>query len=293
MAGKIRTGMAGWVFDEWRGGQFYPAGLKQKDELAYASRQVGAIEINATFYSNQKAKSFDSWASQTPPDFMFTVKGPQLVTHIKKLKDVELPLANFFASGVLALGARLGPICWQLPGNLSFTPERIEGFLKLLPHTAEATAKLAAQHDERIAEPFLTTEGIGIVRHAIEVRHKSFADPAFIALLRAHNVALVVADTADWPYYDQTADFTYCRLQGAPGSDRYTAEELDAWATRFSALSAGKPLVGGTFVEPMAAKQSARDVFGFFVSTDKPNAPRNALGIMQRLGLLAAGGGTP
>ncbi len=285
--------MAGWVFDEWRGGQFYPAGLKQKDELGYASRQVGAIEINATFYSNQKAKSFESWASQTPPDFMFTVKGPQLVTHIKKLKDVELPLANFFASGVLALGARLGPICWQLPGNLSFTPERIEGFLKLLPHTAEAAAKLAARHDERIAEPFLTTEGIGVVRHAIEVRHKSFADPAFIALLRAHNVALVVADTADWPYCDQTADFTYCRLQGAPGADRYMAEELDGWTTRFSALSAGKPLVGGTFVEPMAAKQPERDVFGFFVSTDKPNAPRNALGIMQRLGLVAAGGGAP
>ena len=285
--------MAGWVFDEWRGGQFYPAGLKQKDELAFASRQVGAIEINATFYSNQKAKSFESWASQTPADFMFTVKGPQLVTHIKKLKDVELPLANFFASGVLALGALLGPICWQLPGNLSFSAERIETFLKLLPHTAEAAAALAARHNERIAEPFLQTAGIGVVRHAIEVRNKSFADPAFIALLRAHNVALVVADTTDWPYLDQTADFTYCRFQGAPGADCYSSEELDGWAKRLKALSVGKRLPDGNFIVPQDARQPARDVFGFFVSTDKPNAPRNALGIMQRLRPAPGGGGNP
>ena len=279
--------MAGWVFDEWRGGQFYPAGHKQKDELSFASRHVTGIEINATFYSNQKAKTFENWASQTPPGFRFSVKGHQLVTHIKKLKDVEVPLANFFASGVLALGGRLGPICWQLPGNLSFNPERIEGFLKLLPHTAKDAVALAQRHDERVAEPALDTAGISTVRHAIEVRHKSFADPAFIALLRAHNVALVVADTADWPYFDQTADFTYCRLQGAPGADHYEPAELDAWARRLKALSAGKPLSDGTFVEPEQANPPDRDIFAFFVSTDKPNAPRNAIGIMERLGLTA------
>ena len=107
--GEIRLGIAGWVFDEWRGGAFYPEGLKQKEELAYASRHLGAIEINSTFYSHQKAQSFANWAAETPDDFMFTVKGHQLITHIKRLKDVELPLANFFASGVLALGKRLGP----------------------------------------------------------------------------------------------------------------------------------------------------------------------------------------
>ncbi|MBI4923728.1 MAG: DUF72 domain-containing protein [Devosia nanyangense] len=285
MTGRVRTGMAGWVFEDWRGGQFYPDGLKQKDELSYASRHVGAIEINATFYSNQKAASFLNWKGQTPPDFMFAVKGHQLVTHIKKLKDVEGPLANFFASGVLALGERLGPICWQLPGNLGFNPERIASFLDLLPHAAKDAVALAEKHDERITAPHLDAAGVGPVRHAIEVRHKSFADPAFIAMLRAANVALVVADTADWPYFDQTADFTYCRLQGAPGGDHYEPQELDAWAKRFGSLAAGKGIGDGAFVVPPEGAEPERDVFAFFVSTDKPNAPRNALGIIDRLGL--------
>lgn len=287
MTGTIRTGMAGWVFSEWRGGAFYPKGLKQKDELAWASRAVTAIEINATFYSNQKAASFAAWAAQTPPDFRFTVKGHQLVTHLKKLKDVEIPLANFFASGVLALGNRLGPICWQLPGNLSFNAERIESFLKLLPHTPRAALALAKKHDERIPEPFLKTEGISAIRHAIEVRHASFADPAFIEMLRTYNVALVTADSAEWPALDQTADFSYLRLQGSPGKERYVAADLDTWAKRLKAWAEGK----ATKDTPLVAKPApaaARDVFCFFVSTDKPNAPRNALAIAERLGITPA-----
>jgi uncharacterized protein YecE (DUF72 family) len=285
MAGKIRTGMAGWVFPEWRGGQFYPDGLKQKEELHWASRHVTAIEINATFYSNQKAASFQNWASQVPPGFVLAVKGPQLVTHIKKLKDVEQPLANFFASGVLALGRHLGPICWQLPGNLSFNAERIGSFLKLLPHTVKDAQTLGKKHDERIGEPFLDGKLTGPIRHAVEVRHASFADPAFIELLRAHNVALVIADTADWPYVDQTADFTYCRLQGAPGSDHYEPAEIDAWASRFKALSEGTIVPDGQSIVPPQGAQPERDVFAYFVSTDKPNAPRNAMAIMDRLQL--------
>jgi uncharacterized protein YecE (DUF72 family) len=256
MAGKIRTGMAGWIFPEWRNGQFYPEGLKQKEELHWASRHVTAIEINSTFYQNQKPASFEGWAAQTPDDFVFTVKGHQAVTHIKRLKDVEQPLEVFFAS-VAALGKRLGAVCWQLPPNMKFDAARVEGFLQLLPKT---------------------------IRQAIEVRNPSFADPAFIELLRAHNVALVIADTKDWPYDDQTANFTYCRLQGAPGAERYTPAELDAWAGKFKALSEGKA-IDGEFVVPASGKQPPRDVFAYFVSTDKPNAPVNALGIQQRLGI--------
>lgn len=256
MAGKVRTGMAGWVFPDWRKGQFYPEDLKQKDELGWASRHVTAIEINSTFYQNQKPASFENWASQTPAGFVFTVKGHQAVTHIKRLKDVEQPLEFFFAS-VTALGDRLGAVCWQLPGNLKFDAERVDGFFKLLPKN---------------------------IRQAIEVRSKTFADPAFIELARRYNVALVIADTADWPYADQTADFTYCRLQGPPGGDHYEPEQLDVWARRFKALSEGKSF-DGAFVMPAAGKQPERDVFAYFVSTDKPNAPRNAVGIQQRLGI--------
>jgi uncharacterized protein YecE (DUF72 family) len=259
MAGRIRTGMAGWVFPEWRNGQFYPEGLKQKEELHWASRHVTAIEINSTFYQNQKPASFEAWAAETPGDFVFTVKGHQAVTHIKRLKEVEQPV-EFFFNSVAALGKRLGAVCWQLPPNMKFDAARIEGFLKLLPRT---------------------------IRQAIEVRNATFADPAFIDLLKAHNVALVIADTAEWPYADQTADFTYCRLQGPPGGEHYSSAQLDTWAQNFNALSAGKT-IDGKFVAPMRGVQPQRDVFAYFVSTDKPNAPRNALGIQERLGIAPA-----
>lgn len=284
MAGTIRTGMAGWVFEDWRGGAFYPKGLKQKDELAWASRAVTSIEINSTFYSNQKPASFTNWAAQTPAGFRFTVKGHQLVTHLKKLKDVEVPLANFFASGILALGERLGPICWQLPGNLAHSPERVEAFLELLPMTAKAAIALAKKHDERVPEPFLKSDGIGDIRHAIEVRHASFAEPGFIDMLRAHNVALVTADSADWPTLDQTADFSYLRLQGAPGKDRYAPADLDTWAKRLKAWAEGRTVKDAPLVAK-PAPATPREVFCFFVSTDKPNAPRNALAIAERLGI--------
>jgi uncharacterized protein YecE (DUF72 family) len=257
MTGKIRTGMAGWVFDGWRGGKFYPEGLKQKDELSWASRHITGIEINSTFYQNQKPASFEAWAAQTPESFVFTVKGHQGVTHIKRLKEVGEPVEFFFKS-VAALGRRLGAVCWQLPGNFKYDLERLEGFFKLLPMD---------------------------IRQALEVRNKAFATPEFVALLKQYNVALVTADTADWPWYDQTADFTYCRLQGAPGSDRYEPAQIDGWAKRFSELSAGKALKDGPFIVPMSGAQPERDVFAYFVSTDKPNAPGNALKLMERLKL--------
>ena len=287
MAGTIRLGTAGWVFEPWRK-SFYPEGLKQKDELAFASRHLGNIEINATFYSHQKPESFSNWAAATPEDFVFSVKGHQLVTHIKRLKDVELPLANFFASGVMALGRKLGPFCWQLPGNVSYDEARMEAFLALLPQTPEALLALAQKGNFDKREPHLDATGITRVRHAIEVRSKSFADARFIAQLRSHNVALVVADTADWPYLDQTADFSYARLQGAPGAEAYTEVERNVRAGWLDAWSSGKP-VDGPYITAAEAALPARDVHAFFVSTDKEHAPQNARAVMAQLGLKGPG----
>lgn len=284
MTGRIRTGIAGWVFADWRGGAFYPEGLPQKQELAYASAALGVIEINGTFRSLQKPQSFINWAAQTPDGFVFSVKGPQLVTHIKRLKEVEEPLANFFASGPLALGEKLGPFVWQLPPNLGYDPDRLEAFLTLLPKSAEALAAHAADHTERVPEPYLATDGVAAIHHAIEVRHQSFATSDFVAQLRRHNVALVTADTAEWPSLDLTADFAYCRLQGAPGRDRYDDADLDRWAERLGAWAAGRPMTDGPLLAPPEADPPLRDVFTLFVSTDKLHAPRNAQALAARLG---------
>jgi uncharacterized protein YecE (DUF72 family) len=282
--GTIRLGIAGWNFADWRG-EFYPKGLPQKQELGYASRALGTIEINSTFYGHQKPESFAAWAAETPADFRFSVKGHQGITHIKRLKDVEPALAFFFASGVMALGARLGAFVWQLPPNFTFNAERIEAFLALLPQTPEA---LVAFAETAVSEKRpLFTDGTGItkVRHALEVRHKSFADPAFIDLLGKYNVALVTADTADWPAMDVTADFAYLRLQSAPGAERYEEPGLDLWAERLRALSQGAPIPEGRFIGEGASDGKPRDVFAHFVSTDKVHAPRNAMAVMRRLGI--------
>lgn len=280
----IRMGIAGWNFAEWRG-EFYPKGLPQKQELGYASRALGSIEINSTFYGHQKPESFAAWAAETPEGFCFSVKGHQVITHIKRLKDVAQPLANFFGSGVLALGARLGPFVWQLPPNLTFDAERIEAFLALLPQTRDALVAAAAQADGAKRPAFTEASGVRTVRHALEVRHKSFADPALPALLRKYNVALVTADTADWPVMDVTSDFAYLRLQGAPGSDHYEAGDLDLWAERLEALSKGAEVPQGVFLGDYPADGRPREVFAYFVSTDKVHAPRNARAVMARLGI--------
>lgn len=285
--GKIRLGIAGWVFAPWRGGIFYPADLKQKEELHYASRHLGVIEINATFRAMQKPASFRKWAAETPEDFRFSVKGHQAITHFKRLKDVDGPLATFLASGPLALGSRLGPFVWQLPPNLKYDRDRFEAFFNLLPKTPAAAAALAAKHDG-FKDPHVSAEGVAAIQHAVEVRHESFANPEFISLCRDHNIALVTADTAEWPAMDATADFTYARLQGAPGAESYTPADLDLWAKRIDALASGKPVPDAKLVTK--AEDKPRDVFALFVSTDKEHAPQNAQAVMKRLGLTPAGG---
>ena len=197
--GAIRTGTAGWVFEPWRD-TFFPDGLVQKKELAYASSRLGTIEINATFRANQKPESFAKWAGEAREGFVFSIKGPQLVTHIKRLKNCEQELANFFASGPLALGAKLGPFVWQLPPNVGYNREVLSAFLALLPRTTSDYAALAGKADERLkSKPFLGTDGVGEIRHAIEMRNASFDLPEVNALLRQYNVARVISDTAESP----------------------------------------------------------------------------------------------
>lgn len=267
--GTVRTGTAGWVFEPWRG-TFFPQGLVQKKELSYAASRLTSIEINATFRANQKPTSFARWASETPDGFQFSVKGPQLVTHIKRLKNCAEALANFFASGPLAMGDRLGPFVWQLPPNLAYDEASFSAFLALLPQDVESYLALAAKADGVKQVPFLDASGVTKIRHAIEPRHASFNTPEVNALFARHNVARVIADTAENPARDLTADFAYCRLQGParPGAEGY----------------------GKTDVEDLAAtidswRRTGHDVYAYFVHEDKLHAPANAIALRKALGI--------
>ena len=213
--GAIRIGISGWTYPPWRG-VFYPQDLAQKRELSYAASVLNSIEINGTFYALQKPDSFARWAEETPEDFVFSVKAPRYITHIRRLKEAATPLANFLGSGLLRLGAKLGPILWQLPPNFKFDAERLEAFFALLPHDTEEAVAAAKRHDNQIKDrAWLKTDAKRALRHAVEIRHESFRDPAFIALLRKYDVALVCADTPAWPrLMDVTSDFIYCRMHG-------------------------------------------------------------------------------
>ena len=266
---RARVGTSGWRYPPWRR-TFYPEGLAQRRELEYLSRQVDTIEINGSFYSLQRPESYQAWAAETPDDFVFAVKGPRFVTHLKQLRDVETPVANFLASGVLALGPKLGPVLWQLPPRMRFDAEKVAAFLDLLPHSTAAAARLAEKHDERLDGRAVTaTDTERPLRQAVEPRHESFRDPAFAALLREHGVALVVADSAGtWPAFDEaTADFRYARLHGADElyASGYTAEALDTWAER----------VRGWLADG--------DVFVYFDNDAKVHAPFDAIALAERL----------
>jgi uncharacterized protein YecE (DUF72 family) len=290
--GDIRIGVSGWTYAPWRG-QFYPSGLPQKGELGFAAAQFNALEINGTFYGMQVPRSFAAWRDAVPEDFVFALKGSRYLTHMLKLREPLRPLANFFASGPLALGEKLGPILWQFGPNFRFDPERLEPFLTLLPHDTEAAAALARRHDERLRAPACLGKGPRRpVRHAIEIRHESFRDPAFISLLRRYGVALVCADTVDWPLLmDVTADFVYCRLHGSTElyNSAYSDAELDGWARRVDAWADGRTMRDGNFVTSPARDRVPRDVFLFFDNTDKLHAPGNARALMRRLGLTSEG----
>ena len=249
-----------------------------------------SVEINGSFYSLQRPSSYESWRDQTPGGFVFAVKGGRFITHMKKLAGVEAPLANFFASGVLALGPKLGPVLWQLPPVLRFDPDRLAAFFDLLPRTTYEAARLARGHDQRLEGRALTeADADRPIRHALEVRHASYCTATFVELLRAHDVALVVADTAGrWPdLEDVTSDFVYVRLHGADELyvSGYTDSALDAWAAKVRRWSAGESPTGEHTVAPPAPKvPGGRDVFVYFDNDAKVHAPADAEGLMRRLG---------
>lgn len=281
---KAWIGISGWRYAPWRG-VFYPKGLRQKDELAYAAGIFNTIEINGTFYSLQWPASFRAWRDQTPRDFVFAVKGPRYVTHMLRLNHADAALANFFASGVLLLEQKLGPVLWQLPPHFSFQPDRLEAFFQLLPRTTAEAARLARRHDSRMkGRSWARTDADRPIRHALEIRHDSFRDPAFIRLLRRHRIGLVVADTVEWPLLmDVTADFVYCRLHGSEQlyASGYGPKALARWAERIRAWTDGQE-AEGDHAGP-AAPQRARDVYVYFDNDAKVRAPFDARSLMKRL----------
>jgi uncharacterized protein YecE (DUF72 family) len=284
-----RIGISGWTYAPWRG-TFFPQDLKQREELAYAARQVASIEINGTFYSLQRPSSYGTWHDQVPAGFVFAVKGPRYITHIRRLKAVTTPLANFFASGVLRLGGKLGPFLWQLPPSMPFDAARLDGFLGQLPRDTRAAAALARRHDDKIREPWLRAGPARALRHALEVRHESFRTPEFVALLRRHRVALVVADTAGkWPFMeDVTADFVYVRLHGDEKLyvSGYTAAALATWARKVRAWQRGSNPAGAKLhAAPAPRRAAGRDVFVYFDNDVKVRAPYDAMTLAHDLKL--------
>ena len=273
--GTVRVGISGWTYAGWRG-DFYPPGLVQRRELEHAASRLTSIEINGSFYSLQRPSSWQKWRAEVPDDFVFAVKGGRFITHMKRLREPETVLANFFASGLLALGEKLGPILWQTPANLPFDAEVLDHFLATLPRTTTELAALAATHDERLdGRALVDAEDVTAdrpVRHAMEVRHPGFKDPAFPRLLREHGVACVIADTAGtWPVFDEvTADFVYVRLHGDEElyASGYTGEALERWSKRIRGWAPD------------------HDVFVYFDNDMKVKAPGDAMALLALLDLV-------
>lgn len=241
---SARVGIGGWVFPEWRGDAFYPEGLRQADELAYASQRLAVIEINATFYRTQSAKSFEAWASATPDDFVFTLKAPRAVVMKRELAATEEAVAWFLGSGLERLGAKLGPINWQLPRHKRFAREDLAAFLGHLPQSL----------------------GTLPLRHALEARHESFAEPAAAALLAEHNVALILAESPSYPRFDaDTASFRYARLM--------LTEEDEPQGCSAPELSRLAEMV----------RTWAKPGFVFFIDGAKARNPAAAMALQQHL----------
>lgn len=278
--GDIRIGISGWRYKGWRG-DFYPKGLAQRRELEFASRHFNTIELNGSFYSLQRPESFERWYEETPADFRFAIKGSRYVSHMRRLKDIEAPLANFFAQGLLRLGQKLGPILWQFPPSFKFERTRFEDFFALLPKTHVDAAKVGRRHDERLGgRTWLKAEKDMRLRYAVEIRHDSFVCEEFIALLREHGIGLVVADTVEWPLLmDVTADFVYCRLHGSEQlyASGYGKKALRRWAERVVTWSRAGEVENGTKASSEAAlKRVERDVFVYFDNDMKVRAPYDA-----------------
>jgi uncharacterized protein YecE (DUF72 family) len=268
---QVRVGVSGWRYPRWRG-DFYPKGLRQKDELRYVAERMNSVEINGSFYSLQRPSSYESWRDAAPADFVFAVKGGRFITHLKQLRDVETPLANFFASGVLALGDNLGPILWQLPERTRFDPERLSAFFALLPRTTAVAAALAERHDDKVPDDRATTKALtsAPIRHALEPRHESFDTAEARAFLAEHDICTVVADSAGrWPQlHDATSDFRYVRLHGESElyASGYTDDSLERWAAQVRRWL-----------------DDGHDTYVYFDNDAKGHAPHDAVALLGRL----------
>ncbi len=263
MTATIRTGIGGWTFEPWRG-TFYPEGLRQADELEYAASKLGTIEINGTYYRLQSAASFAKWRDAAPDGFVFSVKASRYCTNRKVLAEAGESVAKFVGQGLTELGDKLGPILWQFAPTKRFDPEDFAAFLALLP----------GKHN-----------GIRL-RHALEVRHESFACPEFVALARAHGAAVVIADHETYPQIaDLTGDFVYARLMRSREDVKtgYPAAELDHWARIAQSWAAGHAPQGLTYAAPREAPANAgRDVFAYIISGAKVRAPAAAMALAVR-----------
>jgi uncharacterized protein YecE (DUF72 family) len=275
--GQVRVGISGWQYDSWRG-DFYPSGLPKGRQLQHVASLMPTVELNGPFYSLQRPTSYRRWYDQTPEGFVFAVKGGRYVTHFKRLMDVEGALGNYFASGVQLLADKLGPFLWQLPARLEFDPGVLAQFLHLLPTSTDEVARLASRHDDKLDPGRAHIEPVvaGQVQHALEVRHPSFLDERFFALLQQHDVASVLADSAGrWPVLDRrTASFEYVRLHGHTSlyTSRYAGHTLDRWADRCSQWA-----------------QEDRDVYVYFDNDAHGHAPHDALRLIERLDPAIAG----
>jgi uncharacterized protein YecE (DUF72 family) len=288
--GQIRIGISGWSYSPWRN-TFYPEDLPHKEELAYASSKLSGIEINGTFYRLQRPSSFAAWYEQTPDDFVFSVKAHRFITHIRRLREPKTPIANFFLSGLLRLNEKLGPILWQFPPNFQFNVDLFEAFLSQLPRSTEMAAAMRTYCDKRLmkSRSWDKIDRDRPLRHAVEIRHESFATLEFMRMLRKHHVALVTADTAGkWPMlHDVTADFVYIRLHGAEElyASGYTDVALDEWAMKIRAWSKGRDATKAPRVGPAAPKRSCRDVHVYFDNDMKVQAPYDAMKLAEKLGV--------
>ena len=265
----VRIGISGWTYPGWRG-DFYPRGLAHRRELEYASRQLTSIEVNGTFYSLQKPSSFAAWAEQTPPGFVFSIKAGRFITHMKRLRGTEVAVANYFASGPLALGAKLGPVLWQLPPTLSYDEALLRDFFSSVPRTTAQAAAAARSHDERVKQPFTDVLVEQPLLHAVEVRHASMATDEALSLFRELDVAVVVADSAHkFPCVEEvTGSFVYVRLHGDDELyvSGYTPAALDKWAA----------MVRGWLTDDL-------DVFVYFDNDVKGYAPHDARVLMGKV----------
>lgn len=271
-AGRIRIGTSGWRYRSRRG-DFYPRGLVQRRELAFIGERFSTVELNGSFYSLQRPDSYLRWRAAVPDGFVFAVKGSWYISHMLALRDAREALANFFASGLLALGPALGPILWQLPERHRFDAEVLSAFLAALPRSTGQALELARGHDDRLdGRAWLKQDVDRPLRYALEPRSDSFHHPAVRDLLEEHGVALAVADTAGrWPRFQPTdAGLVYVRLHGASElyTSGYSPVELHTWARnclRWSRGSDGEP----------------RDVYVYFDNDARGHAPHDALALAR------------